>query len=511
MKKQSLCFLILLTIGTTTLFGQDFQSIEDLKRRFFERVLTIRGEDEQVDGYVVYYMKEKQRQGIRTFAVRRYDRDLETSTEVTLDVTKQTNILSTAFNGENLCVLLGDARKKTLKAVTYDQDGVKQGEKNWTLDRWFEANAEVYPSQSGFYLVRVVREKKTGFELSHLTDNLDQEWSKSFVPDKGYIGMMIAKSVDDKFVFIKQQGPSVLSKRMTVEMMIIDEADGSTAGKLFLYDGTNTFIPSAIRFDEAGNVLTGGMYFEGVKYRNTNSKGVFLMRSSLDGESKEIQSLPWKGEMQQYLSMSREKGFRIDAKNKIIFEDIILHPNGIQLIGEVFSRPAINLLALPDLRIGDGSGRPTLFTVKDIFVFQFDNSLDFQTANMVEKKEISVACYPPYASMGGLRLAQELQRLGYLNYRFTIKENPEDEDFTLISTNQGDMLDNIKKGVRYSVSEITKDNPTPEQSLVEIAPFDDKTRIRSYGILRNNDEKLLIYYFDAKYDAVRLYLDEYSK
>lgn len=509
MKKIIIAVLLLQVISTSSLLSQDFKSIEDLKRRFFERVLTITGENDKVEGYVVYYMSEKQKKGMRTFAVQTYDLDLQEVALSKLDVTKNTNILSTAFNGQNLCVILGDARKKNLKAVTYDKAGKKQGQIDWTLKKWYEADANVYPSETGFYLVRTMREKKTGFQVEHLTNSLSREWKKNFVPQKGYTGVLLAKSIDDKIIFVKEQGPSVLSKKLTLELITMNESDGKVEGKFFLFDGKNTFIPSAIKFDEQGNSILGGMYFEGIKFKNTNSTGVFVMKTKSDGKDKKVTSLPWKGEMQKYLKQSKSKGPRIDAKNKILFEDIMVHENGYQLIGETFSKSIIGL-SLADVVIGNNNGtsRPTLINIKDIMVFNFENDFKFKNVQIIPKKEINVSCFPPYAGMYGMRLAVELQKLGYLNYRFTMKDTPMSEEFTLISTNQGDLLDNIKKGTRYSITKVKPSNLVPQEQLKDIKLYDQKSKIKSYGLLRNTSEKLMIFYYDPKFDAVRLYLDD---
>ncbi len=510
MKRLSILTFLILLLGTSNLMSQDFKSIEDLKRKFFERVLTITGENDQVEGYVVYYMSEKQKKGVRTFAVQSYDLDLNEVALTTLDVTKATNILSTAFNGQNLCVILGDARKKTMKAVTYNIEGEQQGKLDWTLKKWYEADAEVYPSQTGFYLFRTLREKKTGFELLHLSNTLEQEWKKKFVPEKGYEGLLLAKSIEDKLVFIKEKGASNVSKKLTLDLITVNEKDGSIEGKFDLYDGKNTYIPSTVRFDKEGNSILGGMYFEGTKYKNTNSKGVFVMKTKADGKGKTKKSLPWKGEMQKYLAQSKSKGIRIDAKNKILFEDILVHSNGIQLIGETFSKSVIALLQVSDVIVGNNSGneRPTLFNIKDIMIFNFDNNLDFSNVQIISKKEVNISCYSPYSGMYGMKLAKNLQKLGYFNYRFAMKETPDSESFTLISTNQGDLFDNIKKGTRYSITQIEPDKMVPQETLRDIEPYNDKSKIRSYGLLRNSGDKLLIYYYDPKFNAVRLYLDE---
>ena len=100
--------------------------------------------------------------------------------------------------------------------------------------------------------------------------------------------------------------------------------------------------------------------------------------------------------------------------------------------------------------------------------------------------------------------ALSVQSLGLFNYRFSIKENPDDENFTIISTNLGAFLENFKKGVRYSVAKIEKGKVVCEESLKEIKLYGEKSKIRTYGLLRNNDNKMLVYYYDPKFDAVRM-------
>lgn len=520
MKKLLIPILIVLLTISTSVFAQEFQSIEGLKRRFFEKVLPITGDNDAVEGYVVYYMKEKVKKEkgkprTRIFAVKSYDKDLNPIKENTIEITISTNILSTAFNGKNLCVVLGDARKKTLTALSYDKSGDQIGKTLWVVDKWFETDLDVYPSSNGFFIQKVLRQKKMGFEILSLDNKMNKKWEKKFIPEKGYTNTLITKSIDDKLVLLKMTGASVLSKKMKIELVTVDEKEGDILGQFNLFDGTNSLIPSTFRFDKENNVVLGGMYFEGEKFRNVNSKGVFVMKTDLSGKNKDSKTLPWKGKMQKYLSAVKTKGLRIDGKNKVLFEDIILHKNGFQLIGEAFSKTAIQIgPSISDFTIGRSSNsnsKPGIFNVKDILVFNFSNNLDFNDMQIIPKKEVNISTYPPYNSYSGLRLALSVQSLGLFNYRFSIKENPDDENFTIISTNLGAFLENFKKGVRYSVAKIEKGKVVCEESLKEIKLYGEKSKIRTYGLLRNNDNKMLVYYYDPKFDAVRMYIETISK
>ena len=512
MKRKNIFVGLVLLCINTSIFSQEFQSIEELKRRFFEKVLTIKGDNDKVEGYVVYYMKEKQGKGIRTFSVNTYSSNLELIKENTIDITKRTNILSSAFNGENLLVVLGDSFKKTLTAFTYDKKGEKIGEISWQVKKWFETDLSAYPSQDGFYIQKTLREKKMGFEILKFDNNLDEQWQKKFIPEKGFTGTLITKSIDDKLVFLKMTGASIFSKKMMVELVTLNQDDGSIIGKFNLFDGVNTLVPSTFRFDKNNNVIMGGMYFEGIKFRNVNSKGVFVMKTDLPGKDKKTNSIPWKGEMQKYLSQVKANTLRIDGKKKVLFEDIILNDNGFKLIGEAFTKTAISIgPQISDFTIGSSSSnsteRPAKFNVMDILIFNFSNDLEFNDMQIIPKKEVNISCYSPYSGMYGLQLAIKLQELGYFNYRFSFN-NGESENITIISTNLGDFLENFKKGVRYSVAKIEKDKVVCNETLKEIKLFGEKSKIRMYGLLINNGNKMLVYYYDPKYKALRMYIEE---
>ncbi|MCH8905989.1 MAG: hypothetical protein IH840_02780 [Candidatus Heimdallarchaeota archaeon] len=84
---------------------------------------------------------------------------------------------------------------------------------------------------------------------------------------------------EDRIIVIQITKAKLFSKKVKAELVCLSSEEGSILYKYPLFDQEVTGIPSAFLIDKDKNVVTGGMYFNGEKWSNTNSDGIFFLKA----------------------------------------------------------------------------------------------------------------------------------------------------------------------------------------------------------------------------------------
>ena len=66
--------------------------------------------------------------------------------------------------------------------------------------------------------------------------------------------------------------------------MCYDAASGETIFARDGFDGESTILHNQIRIDDENNILIGGAYVDGEKYKSVNNTGIYLLKLTEDGE-----------------------------------------------------------------------------------------------------------------------------------------------------------------------------------------------------------------------------------
>ena len=103
------------------------------------------------------------------------------------------------------------------------------------------------------------------------------------------------------------------------------------------YDGESTILYNQIRIDGSNNILIGGAYVDGERYKSVNNTGVYLMKLTPDGEEEFYTKIITKEEIQPVLKKV-SKGFAVGSKDKIWLEDVVIDGEEIVLISEMFRK-----------------------------------------------------------------------------------------------------------------------------------------------------------------------------
>jgi hypothetical protein len=502
--KSILYLLIMAFIATGPLVYGQTAEIRDVRKNEFRGVYPIINKMTKVpQGYYTFYVNEKEGDGMVNFIIAIYDLELKLIKQTPISITKNSTVDGSEYNGEDFLFVFNDVRKKAITYVTVDTKGDIIKRRDIIAEKMAAATADVYPSNnSGFYIVKPIKEKKWGYSVERVNRNLETQWEKRFMPEKGFVTVDAVESDEDKIIIIQNVRPAITSSKAKAEFVCLSDATGDLLFNYSLFDGASTAQPSAFLIDKDKNIITGGMYFEGERLDGVNSDGIFFLKLSPKGEKMAYSKIDWDNGIQEVLQKSK-KGISISSKPKVYFQDIAQGSDGgYQVISETFQKN-IQMVSVPlkDLISGRFMGcmncddsKPVTFEVMDFMFFNFDKEGKLANMNLIEKEHTKVSVYYPYNRNGGLAMAKWVDKLGWFNYAF-VTDLPSGERL-LVSSNfaYADAyigLNTIKAG---------------EVSQMEKIPVDKRSaKGGQLQCMRSNPGSLCISLFDKKEQIVYLY------
>jgi hypothetical protein len=427
---RSLLFLCVMTFiaATSAVNGQSVE-IRDVRKNEFRGVYPIvNNMTKETQGYYTFYVNEKIGGGMINFIIAIYDMNLKLIKQTPITITKHSSVDGSEYNGEDFLFVFNDIQKKTITYVTVDTKGEIIKRKDIIEEKRYAATADVYPSSnSGFYIVKPIKEKKWGYSVERVDRNLTTQWEKRFMPEKGFVTVDAVESDKDKIIVVQNVRPSVMSSKAKAEFVCLSDATGDQLFNYSLFDGEVTAQPSAFLIDKDKNIVTGGMYFEGEKLDATNSDGIFFLKLSPTGEKITYNKIDWDNGIQQVLQKSK-KGITIGSKPKVYFQDIVQGADGgYHVISETFQKN-IQLVSIPlkDMITGrfmgcigcNNDSKPVTFEIMDFMFFNFDKQGQLSDLNLIEKEHTKVSVYYPYNGYRGLAMAKVVDKFGWFNYGF---------------------------------------------------------------------------------------------
>lgn len=504
MKKLLFLFLALLTASIT--FAQSAELV-GVRRREFRGVYPILNKaTRETKGYYCFYVNEKEEKGMVNFIIAIFDKDFKMVKQTPISITKRSKVDGGEYNGSDFLFLFNDPVKKTITKVTIDEDGNIIKTLGTIEEKMVEATADVYPAgDAGFFIVKPIKTPKLGYSIEMVDRLLNSKWEKRFTVDKGYVYPEALQVGNGRIAVIQVTGPSVLSQKLHGEILCLDQATGNDIFTYPLYDGTTTAVPSSLIIDETNNIVASGMYFNGERWDNTNSDGIFFSKIDPTGKVLLDRREDWDNGIQKYIKDASKKTLTISSKPKVFFHTIVQGADGgYQVIGETFKKnlslinsslaDAVSGRYIGDMYAQVDNNKPVTFEVMDFIIFNFDNKGQMTNVNIIEKEHTKVSCYYPYQGVGGLALAKAVARYGFFNYAFMMTLPGSNQEF-LVSAN-------FSKNPYIGFNTIV----AGEESKFNSIPVDKRTiRGGGIGVMPAQPGNVGVYIFDAKEQTVLLY------
>ncbi|MBL4654400.1 MAG: hypothetical protein JKY33_01075 [Bacteroidia bacterium] len=518
MKKITVLFSLIFIMISSISFAQEAE-INNVRKKEFRGVRAIINEQtKESQGYYIFYVDEKaEEKGMIKFILEIYDLDLKLLKKTPITITKRSVIDGSVFNGKNFFFLFNDTWKKKITYVVTDINGEIIKEKVVEIEKRATTTADVYPANDAFYIVKPFKQKKLGYSITKIDKDLKEIWTVSNTPDKGLLSIEAVEAGSDRLILIELKRPSLISKKAYAKIMCLDDKTGKQLYEYPLFDGEATGIPSAFLIDKNGNVITGGMYFKGEKWKSVNSNGIFFLKLGPDGKKLVYKKVDWDEGIQELLKSSKNK-LVIGSKPKVFFHDIVqAGDGGYQIISETFQKtmPAISS-RLGDIISGRYIGninakndqgkfvKPLRFVIMDFIIFNYNKDGEISNLNKIAKDETKISIYPPYDSMPGLKLAKAVKEFGYFDYAFTTKVPGNDQE-VMVSRNMsiGNPyigVTSIEQGKDAATTKIPIKRKTAKQANSKEKDF--------VGVVKSKPGYICVFYYAKKEQTVHLYLDK---
>jgi len=500
---------MLLALGLVAITATSAQQvqIDGIRPKEFRGVNPIKGK-----GYYTYYVNEKSGKGMVDFALEIYDQELNVIKKTNIQVTKNSEVVGSEFNGNDFMFLFNDLSKATNTFVTVDVQGNIIKQKTEPVKKMVTvASTAIYPSMdgNGFYMTHAVKEKKWGYEVVKYDRDLKELWSKTVTVEKGMVGVASAESGPGKLILISTERPGVMSKKIYGKVVCFNGETGAKEYEYDLYDGKQTNLPSSFLIEPDGSVATAGMYYDGEKMSGDNSDGIFFLKLDPSGKQTAFKSIDWDNGIQAALKATKRK-FSIGSKPKVVFHEIIKEANGnYQVISETF-RKAIGVMGALAMA-GGNTNAPMRFTVMDYIIFNFDNMGEPLDINKIEKPYKTIELDGAIANADGITLANYLKKFKMFTYEYQTKLQSGKQ--AIIFTNFEDAgLGTGKPYVGVATIDIGKDTeiqkiPVPKKYTSFITGNPENMRA---GAMEGKPGKICMFVYDKKMKAILMSIEEIS-
>jgi len=429
MKKQLKKLFFLLLSFPAILSAQEV-TIEAPNSRGFSGVKSINGEIV----FTTWFGEKTETKGMANFVLKLYDKELNEIKTTEVEVTKFSEIASSAFTGKYFLFIFVDALKKTRTMVTLDAKGELVQKKTEEDVRRALLTAENFPiihvlNAEEFVLLRPMKEKKFGFDIERLDKDLNSKWSKSHIPEDGIWKVQDSKVVNNKLYILREQNPNRSSDNYVFSVQGYDVETGEQTYSTDLVDGEDGGAPAFIRVNGKDEIATGGMYFKGSKYDDKNSDGLFFCLLGADGSISKFTKKSWDS-MKDQISGEFSSAL-LGGKTKMMVEDVIQKLDGSYMVISEQFKKANNANMTGSgaaAMLGGGSssssaGPEVGFTVLDFVFFNFDPSGNFTGIQVVPKTNKEARVSGKIASEKGLAIAQYMHSRGFFCYREVIEAN----------------------------------------------------------------------------------------
>lgn len=501
--------LLVMAMAMVMALGALAQSAElvGVRKKEFKGVYPILNKaTKATEGYYCFYVNEKEDKGMMSFIIAIFDKDFKMVKQTPISITKRSAVDGSEFNGRDFMFLFNDIVKKSITQVTVDAKGNIIKTEGTIEEKRYAATADVFPAgEDGFFIVKPIMEKKPGYSIEKVDRNLTSKWEKRFVVEKGFVYPEAVQAGGGRIAVIQVTAPSRLSTKMHGDIVVLDEATGNEVFTHPLYDGTTTAVPSALLLDDQQNIVAGGMYFNGERWDNTNSDGIFFLKLDPAGKVIMDRREDWDNGIQKIIKDASKKSLAISSKPKVYFHTIVQGADGgYQIIGETFKKnlsminsslaDAISGRYIGDMNANVNNNNPVTFEVMDFIIFNYDGKGTMTNVNIIEKEHTKVSCYYPYQGYGGLALAKAVARFGFFNYAFMMTMPDSKQEF-LVSAN-------FSKNPYIGFNTIVAGQESQQKTI----PVDKRTiKGGGIGVMPAQPGNVAVYIYDKKEETVLLY------
>ena len=448
MMKNVKMLMFALLLGLTTVKAQETTVDNVLNLRSAKHSGQII-ENNKLVGYFIFFTKEKVDKANTAYEIEVFDDNYNSSSKFEIVRPKNSLLLEMVYNGFVFMLHFFD-QKSGYEFVTFDKTGEMTGStkipkdelSNWEIQRVsanLNSNTEnvtLYPNgNKGFIRSTFAKYKKLGYEIVAYDNEAKEIWSIKSNEASSMVEMVEINDITSKYMTATvTKKKNVMTREMTNYLLLVDIEEGKVISETKLGDddsGLRSLLKSFVD-EKRNNITIVGEFFKPkddiVKDR---SQGIYLQEISLDGQSGEIRTYAWKGELAEFTA-SLEDGDKKERPFYIFFHDVIIGKNGsIFLIGEQFLKQvsaggvAMNILASASPNVSTNASNFEIL-IGNMLVFEFNAKKDIVNIETITKKRTRVILPQGMGAYGSQTLGYYIKSIGGFDYSFTSRNKEKD-------------------------------------------------------------------------------------
>tara|TARA_R110002050_G_scaffold94765_3_gene197346 strand:- start:80793 stop:82322 length:1530 start_codon:yes stop_codon:yes gene_type:complete len=380
-----------------------------------------------VDGYYFYYQIDKLKKGMREYAIKILDNNLnDIATKSYID-NKNTVLADSKFNNQSLMFAMINTKEEQYKLVTFDRQGnkgediiipVNKKEMKWLGYMLKAGNFNMlFPVDNKGFVFNYIRDnKKIGYGLKYIATDGGSSWDYNS-PDeiKEIMSINPIEVNEDVIVALQSSKKSMMSQTIKFKVIVIDIKTGKLLfEKEFDRDNNPRLITNAFLTNDKKVVLLGEYFEKGDNVIKSKSLGLFAQINDFTGNVLSDNKVSWENKINKMMPV--ESDGKNPKRGYVYFHDIIRNQNGsYYCIGEKYRKTASGM-GIAAAALG-GGGSITQLTITDAVMFEFDSSFDLKDIKVFKKGKSRA---PSLLDVGSPQLnAHALKAFGAFDYQFT--------------------------------------------------------------------------------------------
>ncbi|HLN95460.1 MAG TPA: DUF6770 family protein [Flavobacterium sp.] len=417
--------------------AQNEKTLTDIGTFYLRNTGAMVDKNKDVDGYYFYYVMDKLKKGQREFAIQILDKNLTEVAKKTYVDDKNTTLIESSFNNQNILFLMANFDKKKMTLLTFDRQANQTSKVDMPLSskeaRYYQGMIQygMMPpalfavDNKGFLFSKLSDNDKMGYSLKYYSSEGGKGWEFNSPADSDEVVSISPLEVNEKVVVaLEMARPGALSRKISTRIKVID----INTGKLLFEREYNKnakprFINNAFLNGDNTIVFMGEYFKEGDNVLDDKSIGLFTEVIDFSGKTLSENFSSWDGDVSKVMKV---KNGKVSDKGYVFFHDIIKTGNQhYYAIGEYFRKTAnAGGIAANILSRGASTAGNTQLTITDAVVFHFDANFKLVSVQDFDKGTSRVS---NLADFGSPQLNAHITKvMGGFDYVYTQRDPAND-------------------------------------------------------------------------------------
>jgi hypothetical protein len=398
-------------------------------------------QNEQIKGYYLFYLVEKQDKKNYNYLLSIYDENLREINSVTLTRPRTFFLIEGGFNGEAFGFLFYDTKSKSVELIGYDRSLKQTGVvkkivsnkflietyKNFAIGQEPSQAYLVPVSNKGFLYYGLKEGKKAHYHMEFFDNSMKSLWSEQVKEKNGYS----VETASEAFQSEEFVGTLITKRKLAAstnpetELAIHETLTGKLLFRVPMMTDKYTVSFSEISYDpNASNFTVFGEYFnkDGNEAKD-RSLGFITLTFDMNGKIAGVKTNSWLNEISKAAPVN-ERG-KFDGNNtSILFHNIVRTNDGkIFVIGEQYKKAASAAGIMMNVLAAAGGGYSQASNVQlnvyNMVIFEFTSDYVLKKVHVFEKDKNVLQLPAGYGALSPRSLSYFAKAVGGFDYSFT--------------------------------------------------------------------------------------------